>query len=310
MLRRFANKNTFVAIFVTICSAFFYQTLSISNRKVAATEQFNPYPWKLHPFTSDGCSMFPDAAGPYDWTQCCVKHDVAYWHGGTESERKVADEELASCVKGIVGEFMGLLMFQGVRLGGGAEHNTSWRWGYGWIKDRGIEPLSKEEKEEIAKYGNVLDLKPLRYIMNPETYAKMTEAAPDRCAAMVKTQLEEKYNRSADEFWIVAIEPARKSDPHELLVFHPNAPKGYILAKSVSGHHVWDCIILDKERQTYWQSQWAMRDQLINPKLKKWLNANFPSIKDAEKWVENSAPALLEIKMEITEVGDWSAFHL
>ena len=30
-----------------------------------------------HPFTTDGCSMWPDDG----WAQCCVEHDFAYWCG-------------------------------------------------------------------------------------------------------------------------------------------------------------------------------------------------------------------------------------
>ena len=47
----------------------------------------------LRPFTSDGCSMFPDESliHKQDGSECCYKHDLAYWRGGTESARAIAD---------------------------------------------------------------------------------------------------------------------------------------------------------------------------------------------------------------------------
>ena len=44
-------------------------------------------------FATDGCSLFPDRAlvGSADWCDCCLAHDLAYWRGGTESQRLDAD---------------------------------------------------------------------------------------------------------------------------------------------------------------------------------------------------------------------------
>jgi len=44
----------------------------------------------IKPFTSDGCSMFPDGTLEQKelWLSCCTAHDYAYWQGGT-SEFKV-----------------------------------------------------------------------------------------------------------------------------------------------------------------------------------------------------------------------------
>ena len=38
----------------------------------------------IAPFTSDGCSSFPDGtpANQSLWLECCVRHDLAYWRGG------------------------------------------------------------------------------------------------------------------------------------------------------------------------------------------------------------------------------------
>ena len=54
-----------------------------------------------------------------DWCACCVQHDMAYWKGGTESERLAADEALRDCVIETTGNHeLAEAMFLGVRFGG------------------------------------------------------------------------------------------------------------------------------------------------------------------------------------------------
>lgn len=102
----------------------------------------------IAPFTTDGCSRFPDRSllTGQDWCSCCVAHDLAYWRGGTAAERLRADEELRSCVAQKTGNTaLAQLMFVGVRAGGGPELATSYRWGYGWPHIRGYTALSASE---------------------------------------------------------------------------------------------------------------------------------------------------------------------
>ncbi len=81
------------------------------------------------PFTTDGCSMFPDG----DWGGCCVEHDKHYWRGGDRQERLAADILLSVCVwKKTDSIVLAFLMFLGVRIGGMPYLPTPWRWGYGW----------------------------------------------------------------------------------------------------------------------------------------------------------------------------------
>lgn len=103
----------------------------------------------LQPFTTDGCSHFPDRAphGRSDWCHCCVIHDLAYWRGGTAEARLRADEELKSCVSAASGsDALAEVMFLGVRAGGGPQHPTAYRWGYGWPAGRLYKPLTAEEE--------------------------------------------------------------------------------------------------------------------------------------------------------------------
>ena len=104
----------------------------------------------LRPFTTDGCSSFPDGTSEHQslWSACCVHHDVAYWKGGTYDERLAADEALAECVATIGKPKTAKLMLAGVRMGGTPYLPTSYRWGYGWPFPRGYKALTEKEQTE------------------------------------------------------------------------------------------------------------------------------------------------------------------
>lgn len=92
----------------------------------------NPAEAKTQPdfiFTTDGCSRWPDQS----WVACCIGHDIAYWCGGSERDRKEADQELMRCIQN-TSQFMGNIIYAGVRIGGLPWLPTPWRWGYGWDK--------------------------------------------------------------------------------------------------------------------------------------------------------------------------------
>ena len=108
----------------------------------------------IQEFTTDGCSLFPDRApgGTPDWCDCCVQHDVAYWRGGTEEERLQADIALRECVQNKSGSpQLAQMMYNGVRVGGDAALNTTFRWGYGWPYGRGYRALSAEEQQQATQ---------------------------------------------------------------------------------------------------------------------------------------------------------------
>lgn len=105
----------------------------------------------LAPFSTDGCSLFPDHApiGKADWCACCLAHDLAYWRGGTEDERLEADRALEACVTAATGSrALAQTMYAGVRTGGVPYFLTSYRWGYGWPYGRMYRSLSTEEAEQ------------------------------------------------------------------------------------------------------------------------------------------------------------------
>jgi hypothetical protein len=115
---------------------------------------------ELEPFTSDGCSSFPNGTLQQQglWLNCCVKHDLAYWKGGTYQERLDADLALEQCVVGIGEPNVGKLMLAGVRVGGSPYWPTTYRWGYGWPYLRGYKALSVDEKQQVKQRLEDLEL--------------------------------------------------------------------------------------------------------------------------------------------------------
>ncbi len=108
---------------------------------------------ELKPFTSDGCSAFPDGTPLQKtlWLKCCREHDYAYWKGGTYQERLDADLALKECVKGVGKREVALLMLSGVRVGGAPLMPTPFRWGYGWSFPRYYGELTEEELKQVEK---------------------------------------------------------------------------------------------------------------------------------------------------------------
>lgn len=104
-------------------------------------------PQVLRPFTTDGCSLFPNGAAGVDWCACCEAHDIAYWRGGSEAERERADEVLRQCVFAKSGNAeLAQTMHAGVRAGGVPWLPTWYRWAYGWPQGRGYAALTDAER--------------------------------------------------------------------------------------------------------------------------------------------------------------------
>ena len=110
----------------------------------------------LKPFTTDGCSLWIDGTPekPNLWRHCCVAHDLAYWQGGSESQRKAADQAIEACVTQAQGAGMGQYIYTNVRWGGSPFWPSYYRWGYGWdywygLKPRGYKTPSAEEQAQI-----------------------------------------------------------------------------------------------------------------------------------------------------------------
>lgn len=104
---------------------------------------------RLRSFNSDGCSMVADGFLRSDWVSCCVKHDIEYWMGGSESDKQKADNNLSACVGTQAFPLLGDLFYYGVGIGGSPELPTSWRWGYGWVHNRGYQSRTADEQNKV-----------------------------------------------------------------------------------------------------------------------------------------------------------------
>ena len=107
----------------------------------------------IKPFTSDGCSAFPDGTIKQKqlWLSCCRTHDIAYWQGGAYMQRYKADKALQQCVSGVGQDEIATLMLLGVRVGGSPYLNTPFRWGYGWRFTHGYAALTDAEKKSVER---------------------------------------------------------------------------------------------------------------------------------------------------------------
>ena len=93
-------------------------------------------PPMLAPFSSNGCSVFPEG----DTFACCYVHDMAYWAGGTASDRRRADLNLHQCVVDVTGRnyVASGIMYTAVSIFGLPGVPTRVRWGYGWGDSRQV----------------------------------------------------------------------------------------------------------------------------------------------------------------------------
>jgi hypothetical protein len=133
-----------VAAFVTNGIKMFVAVIAMSlNGGASASE--------LKPFTTDGCSHFPEGTPSQQnlWLDCCTQHDIAYWRGGSYADRAEADRKLKQCVESVGEPEVALLMLAGVRVGGTPYLPTKFRWGYGWPYPRCYGGLSEAEKNAV-----------------------------------------------------------------------------------------------------------------------------------------------------------------
>jgi len=137
-------RPALTAVWITLLTTLTLSCVPLSPSPIA----------KLAPFTSDGCSLFPDATlnDRTTWCDCCQKHDLAYWQGGSAEERNQADAALRDCVlERTKDQKLAETMYLGARAGGHPAFPTWYRWGYGWSYGRGYQPLSAAERLQVQK---------------------------------------------------------------------------------------------------------------------------------------------------------------
>ncbi len=151
----YKSYSLVAVIFLSACST----TSSKSEFAEKSVERDISSLPEFRPFTSDACSLFPQGTllDEQAWQHCCVKHDVAYWVGGTKEERLKADQELKACVEKSGHPYIARAMKWGVRMGG-IRSPFSFRWGYGWKGRRPYGPLNEQEKMLVARYWPLVHL--------------------------------------------------------------------------------------------------------------------------------------------------------
>ena len=83
-------------------------------------------------FTTDACTMFPNKIDGIDLTDICIEHDMAYWAGGTEEQRRMADIKMRKAVSE-KSKFLGEIMYFLSRITGNAKCPFPQKWGYGYL---------------------------------------------------------------------------------------------------------------------------------------------------------------------------------
>lgn len=89
-------------------------------------------------FKQDGCTLFPDKLFGSDFSNACFAHDAAYWYGGTEEEKNIADMKLKEEVAhtGTMGLVLQEPFYLGVHYFGDTWLTKLFdaNWGFGWNK--------------------------------------------------------------------------------------------------------------------------------------------------------------------------------
>ena len=88
------------------------------------------------PFHFDGCTLFPDRIGETSFLTACLNHDIAYWYGGSSSQRRHADQVFRQDIResGSFGLWLQWPMYGAVRVFGDTrvlrQFDANWGFGY------------------------------------------------------------------------------------------------------------------------------------------------------------------------------------
>ena len=104
-------------------------------------------------FETDVCTAWIDGTKKYDWSHCCIEHDLRLWAGGIKDHRDRADKELKYCVKEAATEFHANIMYFGVRLGSLSPYKMEGKgWGNAWKKSQRYDRLTLPEIKMLSEH--------------------------------------------------------------------------------------------------------------------------------------------------------------
>jgi hypothetical protein len=110
------------------------------------------------PFTTDYCTNFPEGTRkhPELWKECCLKHDMFFWAGGSKNDRLAADLGLRACLEKTGAIKLSRMVYLAVRAGSYSPIKyEKFRWNNGWDDGREIRALSSQDidliEEELSR---------------------------------------------------------------------------------------------------------------------------------------------------------------
>lgn len=140
------NRKKKLLIFLLLIFIVFFSVLIERTTLPETTDemhhhaiQFDEDNVPAKPFVYDGCTFFVDSLVFSDFTYACLKHDIAYWRGGTEEEREIADKKLRNDLRecGLFGKVVAYPAYVAVRLFGDSflTRSVNAHWGFGWEEE-------------------------------------------------------------------------------------------------------------------------------------------------------------------------------
>tara|TARA_R110000868_G_scaffold117600_6_gene312260 strand:+ start:5545 stop:6018 length:474 start_codon:yes stop_codon:yes gene_type:complete len=122
----------------------------------------------LREFKTDICTAWPDRLGKYDWSHCCVEHDLYLWAGGEFEQAKIANKRLHACVEKASTRFMANLMFFGIELGGYSPIRLKdKKFGNAWGETNTDSKLTLQEVEMLIESLELIELEDYQYLVTP-----------------------------------------------------------------------------------------------------------------------------------------------
>lgn len=101
-------------------------------------------------FVTDYCTAWLEGVGQYDWSHCCVEHDLYLWAGGKKEHAKLAHKRLRGCVAEASTQFYGDIMYFGIVLGSFSPIKLpDKKWGNAWGETDSGDKLSEIDIETI-----------------------------------------------------------------------------------------------------------------------------------------------------------------
>lgn len=119
---------------------------------------FNTYasePEVLKPFSTDYCTKYPEGtrAQPELWKHCCLEHDLYFWAGGLQADRRVVDLQLRSCVEATGALNHARLIYAAVTVGGSSPVRFKTKqWGNAFVERPRYQALSEAETRLLIEH--------------------------------------------------------------------------------------------------------------------------------------------------------------